>query len=66
MSYIRNGQQVWPYCESCNRRLEPMVVKNMVAFTHFHSVPENGCPDRFETFWIGLDRIAQVLGINAY
>jgi hypothetical protein len=43
-----------------------MVVKNMVAFTHFHSVPENGCPDRFETFWIGLDRIAQVLGINAY
>jgi hypothetical protein len=63
MSYVRNGQQVWPYCKTCSRRLEPSVFKNMVSLTHFYSVPENGCLDRFETFWIEFDKIAHIIDL---
>jgi hypothetical protein len=65
MKYVRDGRVVWPYCESCSRRLEYTVFKNWLGFTHYYHVPENACLNRFETWWLEKKpEIARILGLE--
>ena len=63
MKYVRDGKIVWPYCSSCERRLDYAKFHNVIALTHFWNQPEDSCAYRFDVWYTNSDEIARIIGL---